>query len=26
VRPDCKLNQQVIRIVGEREVRCQYAS
>jgi peptide/nickel transport system ATP-binding protein len=25
VRPDCKDNQQVIRIVKEREVRCQYA-
>ncbi len=25
VRPDCKENQQVIRIVAEREVRCQYA-
>jgi peptide/nickel transport system ATP-binding protein len=25
VRPDCKQNQQVIRIVKEREVRCQYA-
>lgn len=26
VRPDCKKNQQVIRIVGDREVRCDYAS
>jgi peptide/nickel transport system ATP-binding protein len=25
VRPDCKENQQLIRIVKEREVRCQYA-
>lgn len=25
VRPDCKQNQQLIRIVKEREVRCQYA-
>lgn len=25
VRPDCKANQQVIRIVKDREVRCQYA-
>jgi peptide/nickel transport system ATP-binding protein len=25
VRPDCKDNQQVIRIVKDREVRCQYA-
>jgi peptide/nickel transport system ATP-binding protein len=25
VRPDCKENQQVIRIVADREVRCQYA-
>jgi len=25
VRPDCQDNQQVIRIVKEREVRCQYA-
>jgi peptide/nickel transport system ATP-binding protein len=24
-RPDCKENQQIIRIVKEREVRCQYA-
>jgi peptide/nickel transport system ATP-binding protein len=24
-RPDCKANEQVIRIVKEREVRCQYA-
>jgi peptide/nickel transport system ATP-binding protein len=25
VRPDCKENEQIIRIVKEREVRCQYA-
>lgn len=25
VRPDCRENQQIIRIVKEREVRCQYA-
>ena len=25
VRPDCKQNEQLIRIVKEREVRCQYA-
>ena len=25
VRPDCKANQQVIRIVKDRQVRCQYA-
>jgi peptide/nickel transport system ATP-binding protein len=25
VQPDCRQNQQIIRIVGEREVRCQYA-
>jgi peptide/nickel transport system ATP-binding protein len=25
VQPDCKANQQVIRIVKDREVRCQYA-
>ncbi len=25
VRPDCKANEQLIRIVKEREVRCQYA-
>jgi peptide/nickel transport system ATP-binding protein len=25
VRPDCKQNEQVIRIVKDREVRCQYA-
>jgi peptide/nickel transport system ATP-binding protein len=25
VRPDCKANEQVIRIVKDREVRCQYA-
>jgi peptide/nickel transport system ATP-binding protein len=25
VRPDCKDNQQIIRIVKAREVRCQYA-
>ena len=25
VRPDCKENQQVIRIVADRQVRCQYA-
>jgi peptide/nickel transport system ATP-binding protein len=25
VRPDCKRNEQLIRIVKEREVRCQYA-
>jgi peptide/nickel transport system ATP-binding protein len=25
VRPDCKDNQQVIRIVKDRQVRCQYA-
>lgn len=26
VRPDCKLNEQVIRIVKDRQVRCQYAN
>jgi len=25
VRPDCKQNEQLLRIVKEREVRCQYA-